>query len=145
VAITPAEIQFRNEEGGVLRNGRLNNLFPDTYTNGTVLYQWVEVWMVNSLLTLTTVRAWLTLDLRGCTIAIGYDSANGVIDTQAEFVPSPASTMSFSSPTTRTTGLVLPNMAPTSKLRIAVRRTTTGSTPAAPESNRLWVGGESAA
>jgi hypothetical protein len=143
VAITPAEIQFRNEEGGVLYNGRLNNLFPNTYTDGGTLYQWVEVWMVNPLLTLSTVRAWLTLDARGGSIAIGYDSANGVIDTQAEFVPAPPSTMSFSSPTTRTGGLVLPNMPPTSKLRIAVRRTMTGSTPAAPESNRLWVGGES--
>lgn len=144
MAIKAAELQFRNDSGAILTTGKLNNLFGNTTTSGGTTYEGLEVRNLNPTLTLSGVRAWLTLDARGGTFAIAYDSASGIIAAAEAWDASvdPAA-LSYSSPTSLTTGIVLGNLAPETKARIWCRRVVVGASVATPENNRVWVGGTS--
>ena len=143
MAISAAEIQFRNDSGVILVNGKLGNLFGSADRNAGTQYEGIEIRNNNETLTLSGVKAWLTVDARGGLFAIAYDSTSGVIAATAGWDTIDPTTLTYSSPTTMATGITLGNLTPATKARIWCRRILSGATAASPESNRVWVGGTS--
>lgn len=143
--ITAAELQFRNDNGVVLVNGRLNNLFGNCTTNAGTTYEGIEVRNLNGSLTLSGVRAWLTPDPRGGLFYIAYDNSSGVKPVADVWDGSvDPTTLTYSAPTTLATGVVIDNLPPNTKARIFCKRVVVGASVATPENNRVWVGGTSA-
>lgn len=143
MAIKAAELQFRDDTGKVLVNGALGNLFGSADRNAGTGYKGLEVRNLNPDLTLSAVKAWLTVDVKGGLFAIAYDATSGVIPAADAWDAVDPTTLTYLSPTTLATGVTVGNLAPATKARIFCRRILSGATAATPESNRVWVGGTS--
>jgi hypothetical protein len=143
VPITRSQIQFTSAAGKPLASGRLNNVFGNTTTNAGTSYAWIEVRNLSETLTLSAVKAWLTLDNRGGAFAIAYDNVSGIVVLGAAWDAVDATDLTYSSPTTMATGISLGTLTPETKARLFLRRTLSGASAATPESNRVWVGGTS--
>lgn len=143
MAIYASQIQFRNGSGAILVNGKLNNLFPNGDVNAGTSYRALEVRNTNASLTLSSVKAWLTLDARGGSFAIAYDATSGVIAADESWSDVDEAALTYSAPTSKATGITLANLAPATKLRLYCRRILSGATAVSPENNRVWVGGTS--
>ena len=141
--IKPGDLQFRDDNNNLLVSGKLNNLFPDARLGDPTDYTWLQIENRNATLTMSSVKVWLKPDSRGATVAIALDSTNGVISTGSAFSSVNIAGLSYSTPTTRASGLSVGNMAPETQCRIGIRRAFTGSSPAVPENNRIYVGGTS--
>lgn len=142
MAIKPSEIEFRTLQRSTLKSGLLNNLFPDGKVNGATDYQFLVI-VNTSTLTLTSPKAWLTVDTKGATLALAV--ADGVARNSANYAyPSidPAA-LTYSTPTSQSSGLALPTLPAGQECLIAVRRTLTSATTAYPESNRINIAGTS--
>lgn len=141
--ISPSDIQFRNANNILLTSGRLNNLFPSVRTDASTDYAWLQIENRNATLTLSSVVAWLRVSSKGATVAIAYDSTNGVISTSASFSSVDLSSLSYSTPTTRASGISLGTMAHDTQCRIGIRRVFSSATAVSPENNWVYVGGTS--
>lgn len=144
MAITMSQLQFRNSAGQILVSGKLNNVFPNVYTNGATSYAAIEVRNLNSTLTLSSVKVWCSLDPKGGAFAVAYDSVSGVTPIGGSWDPIPdVAALTYASPTNMSNGISVGNLTPETKIRLFLRRVLSGSTPVSPESNRVWIGGTS--
>lgn len=141
--ISPTDIQFRDNSNNILTSGQLNNLFTNARADASTDYAWLQIENRHPSLTLSSVVAWLSVDSKGATVAIAYDSTNGVISTATAFSSVDISSLSYSTPTSRAGGISLGTMATETQCRIGVRRVFSSATAASPENNRVYVGGTS--
>ena len=142
VAIKSSEIVLTKRSGGSITSGVKNNLFPDgRLTDGNV-YEPVEVHNTNASLTLSSGKAWLYLDPAGGTFAIALASASA-FTIGAAWPDVDFTTLTYSSPTSQSSGLTLPTLAAGQMALLVCRRNLSSGTTAYPESNRLYVGGTS--
>lgn len=142
MAIRAADIAFAVPDGKTLRSGALHDLFSAGRVDGLTDYRLVEVQNRHGSLTLSGVKAWLSVDSRGATVAIAV--ADGTARALAySYDNVVASSLTYSTPTTQASGLALPSLGPGQKCLLAIRRTLTGASPASPETNRLNVSGTS--
>lgn len=143
MAIAPSDLHFRFiHNGGNVANGVLGNLFPDGVVNGSTTYAFVEVHNRNATNSLTSGKAWLSLDTGGAAVAIAVADGTARSEPSA-YAPLDPAGLTYSTPTTQATGLTLPTLVPGQKVLLAIRRTLTGATAASPETNRLNVAGTS--
>lgn len=143
VAIKSSEIVLTKPSGSTIVSGVKNNLFPDgRLTDGNV-YEECEVHNTNTSLTLSSGKAWLYLDPAGGTFAIALASASAFNSDAAWPYGLDPTTLTYSSPTSQSSGLALPTLAPGQKALIVCRRNLSTGTTATPESNRLYVAGTS--
>lgn len=142
MAIKSSEIQLQTLGGLTLVSGQLNNLFADGRVNGSTDYGFVVI-RNSSALTLTSPKVWLSVDTKGAALALAV-ADGGIARAESYDFPSiNPSGLSYSTPTTQTSGLALPTLAATQRCLIAVRRTLTGATTAYPENNRINLAGTS--
>lgn len=141
-------LQWHYIEGG----SSLGNVVPDAALHavlgpgqigGGVDYRALAVYNPSPSLTVSTLRVWTSLGDGGGAIAIGL-SPRGVQSGSSALVGAgePGS-VTFSTPTTRASGLAVTSLPPLSAFVVWIRRTLTTGTPASPELNRLHVAGTS--
>lgn len=123
--------------GGIITTATLNNLFDDVTGDeasaGDTEYRGIYIQNQHGTLTLSAVKAWIaTVDPHaGATFAIALagEGASATIETIANESTAPAGE-SFSSPTTKGTGLSVPNLAAGAYHGIWVRRVIGAATAA---------------
>lgn len=128
--------------GGVITTATDNNLFDDvdgTESNdGDTEYRAFFVKNNHGSLTWSNVVVWISADATGANddpaIALAGEGINTTIEVIADESTAPVGE-SFTAPTTKATGLSLPNLTAGDAHGIWVRRTITASAPAAAGSN----------
>ena len=143
VAIKNSEITLTTVGGVSIVSGVKNNLFPDGRLTDGNLYEQCEVHNTNASLTLSSGKAWVYLDPAGGTFAIALASASAFNSGDLWPVGLDVTSLTYSSPTSQTSGLTLPTLAPGQKALLVCRRNLSSGTTAYPESNRLYVAGTS--
>ena len=124
----------RANGGGGYVNGRRNEMFPAARVGAATGYALVEVYNSGPD-SVPASKVWLTLDTSGAAVAIAL--ADGVARAASFTYSVDPSLLTYSTPTTKATGLDVPVLASGQKVLLAVRRTLTGATPATPETNSL--------
>ena len=139
--------------GGVITPGAANNLWDDVTGDesaaGDTEYRCIYVKNAHATLTLLGAVAWVDSDPAGGAVeAIGLDSAAvnaTAASTSADenTAPTGGTPPSFSSPTTKATGLAIGDIPPGQFKAIWVRRTVAPGTSAVAETLSLRVEGDS--
>lgn len=120
-------------------SGALHQVFPQGVSGGATDYALVEVRNISGV-TLSGVTAWLTLDPTGAAVALAVaDGTARAIGHNSYSVN--AAALTYSTPTTQSGGLALPNLAANEKCLLALRRVLSGAGQAWPENNVLNIGG----
>lgn len=140
MAISAADLTFTRNDGSTIPNGSLHALFPAKRVGSATDYAAVVITNNHPTLTLTGVKVWLSSS-GGAPVAIGY--ANAPIAKTDDFNDVTWTAPTYSSPTTKASGLVIADVGPGQKFRIYVRRTLSSATPKSPQTARLYIGGTS--
>lgn len=143
MAIKPSEIQLQTLGGATLVSGAMNNLFGDGNVGGATDYAFVVIRNANSTLTLTSPKLWLGLDPKGAAMAVAIADGGIARGESYNFPSIDPSGLSYSSPTSQSSGLALPTLTPLARCLVAVRRVFSSATTAYPESNRIILAGTS--
>jgi len=130
--------------GPKLTSGVLNNIFPDLTgaqnRDLAVSHRAVAIVNNHATLTLTNARIWFrTVDPGGAGFAIALDSL-GVVAKTAQIIETPSG-LTFTSPTTSGTGLLVSSLAPGQAVGLWIRRVATASAKRKPERNVLTITG----
>ena len=129
--VSPSQIVFYGPDGNRIKDNSIGNLFPSVPAKARTDYALVEVRNTHPTLSLTSAVAWRTATA-GATVSIATTT-----NPDANL-----SALSYSTPSTRATGITLANITPGGSIYIAVRRVV-GTTTASPQTVRLYVGGSS--
>ena len=138
MAITASDITF-TRNGKAIPSGSLNNVFADKRIGSGTDYAEVVITNNNPSLTLTGVKVWLS-QTSGASVAIGY--ANAPISATEAFDDIAWTAPTYSSPTSKTSGIAIADIGPGKKVRIFVRRNLNSSTTGT-KTARIYVGGTS--
>lgn len=122
----------------IYTSGALHQVFGPGVVGDDADYRLVEIRNTSNA-TWTSPVAWLQVDPSGASVAIAVgDSTARALD--FEYAVS-ASSLTYSMPTSDTTGLALPTLGPRQKALVGIRRTLIGASPAYPDSNTLTARG----
>jgi hypothetical protein len=145
MAINASHLVFARTDGSAIPNGALHAVFPARRVGSANDYGYVVIGNSHPTLTLSAVKLWLSPGSKGAPIGIAI--ANQPIPYGDDFPSVDVAALTYTTPTTRAGGLSLTapgNLAPSYKFRVAIRRgTSSGASPADPQTLRLNVGGTS--
>ncbi len=140
VDVSASDLALTSSGGTLVVDGVVGNLFPDGSVGDGPSYRFVEVRNNSTSFTVTGGRVWLVVDSGGGDLAIAMGSASAIATGAAFTLPATGS-LSFSSPTSQSTGLAVPDLAPGTKALVCVRRDLTSATTKRPEVNRITFAG----
>lgn len=142
MAIGATDLVWTFPGGRAVPDGALHAVFGPGTVGGPTDYRLLELRNTHATLTLTAVRAWLSDPAGGAALAIALGSpAAAALDSAWGDVE--AANLSYSAPTSKASGVALPDLPPGMKALIGVRRSLAGATPLYPEVCRLLAGGTS--
>lgn len=132
------------DPGGIITSGLLNNLWLDVASAesaaGSVKYRCVYIRNINVATTWTNPKVWISALTTSADdevdIGLGSSAVNGTEQTIANENTAPTS-VTFSRPTTKGTGLSLTNIPATQHKAIWIRRTVNAS--AAQNNNNFYI------
>lgn len=127
-------VMRRVNAGGGYTNNKTNEVFPQARVGDPTDYAWVELYNSGPD-ALPAGKVWLTLDTSGAAVTVAVADSTPRAATYTYAVT--ASSLTYSAPTTKSTGLDTPALAAGEKCLLALRRVLTGATPASPETNKL--------
>lgn len=139
--ITQNEVQLLTVTGSRIKSGSLNNLFTDCTVGDGNTYAFCVVHNADPSESLTSVKAWLGLDSGGGTFAIAL--AQSSAQKNNSWQEPLASSLTYSSPTSKSSGVALPDIPAGYYVLLCCRRNESSATSKYPESNTLYVGGTS--
>ena len=120
--------------GGTYTNGKTNDVFGQARVGDPTDYAWVELYNSGPN-NLPAGKVWLTLDASGAAVTVAVADPTARASTFT-YVIDPT-TLTYTAPTTKTTGLDVPALTSGQKCLLALRRVLSGATAASPETNRL--------
>ena len=120
--------------GGTYVNGKTGDVFAQARTGDPTDYAWVELYNSGPD-SLGAGKVWLTLDTTGAAVSLAVADPTPQAEAYT-YVIDPA-TLTYSTPTSKATGLDVPALTSGQKCLLAVRRVLSGATAANPETNRL--------
>ena len=129
-----ALVMRRVNAGGGYTNNKTNEVFPQARVGDPTDYAWVELYNSGPD-TQPAGKVWLTLDTSGAAVTVAV--ADPVARPSSYTYAITPSGLTYSAPTTKSTGLDTPALASGEKCLVALRRVLTGATAASPETNRL--------
>ena len=129
-----AVILRRVNAGGTYVNGKTGDVFASARVGDATDYAWVELYNSGPD-ALAAMKVWLTLDTSGAAVTVAVADSTPRASSYTYSVT--ASSLTYSAPTTKATGLDVPALAAGEKCLLALRRVLTGATAASPETNRL--------
>lgn len=127
-------VMRRVNAGGSYTSGKKNEVFTQARSGDPTDYAWVEVYNSGPD-PLAAGKVWLTLDTTGAAVTLAV--ADPVARAGSFTYSITPSSLTYSTPTTKTAGLDVPALAVGEKCLLALRRDLTGATAASPETNRL--------
>lgn len=143
MAISQSDLNlYSYSTGELINDGEINNLFADGRVGNAADYAFVTLHNDHATLTLTSVKMWLLTDSGGGTFAIAEGSTTILGVSQNFDAPDP-STLTYTTPSSQSGGISLPNIAAQSKALIAIKRDLSSASVEYPEANRLYVAGTS--
>ena len=129
-----ALVMRRVNAGGSYTNGKTNEVFGQARVGDPTDYAWVELYNSGPA-SLSAGKVWLSLDSSGAAVTLAV--ADAVARTGSFTYSIDPTTLTYSAPTSKATGLDVPALTSGQKCLLALRRVLTGATAASPETNRL--------
>ena len=130
-----ALVMRRVNAGGWYTNGKTNEVFGQARVGDPTDYAWVELYNSGPGPSTSAGKVWLSLDSSGAAVTVAV--ADAVARTGSFTYVIDPTTLTYSAPTSKATGLDVPALAVGEKCLLALRRVLTGATAASPETNRL--------